>query len=89
LGEAGGVDDASGALRSVFPPSRRHASLPPPAQGKEGDTEALALPDAETEALAAEKTRAALAGIIGAKVAAAKPFAIGQAAHTKEAKFIQ
>jgi len=58
-------------------------------QGKEGDSEALALPDSEAEAAAAEKTRNALAGIIGAKVAAAKPFAIGQAAHTKESKFIQ
>ena len=58
-------------------------------QGKEGDAEALALPDGEAEAAAAEKTRNALAGIIGAKVASAKPFMIGQSAHTKEAKFIQ
>jgi hypothetical protein len=41
-------------------------------KAKEGDSDALRLPTDEEEAKAAEKTRLALEGIIGAKVAANK-----------------
>jgi SNW domain-containing protein 1 len=58
-------------------------------KAKEGDSEALRMPSSEEEEAAAAKTRAALEGIIGAKVAASKPFTLPQAAHSKEAKFIQ
>jgi SNW domain-containing protein 1 len=58
-------------------------------KAKEGDSEKLRLPSAEEEEEAAAKTRAALEGIIGAKVAASKPFTVPHAAHSKEAKFIQ
>ena len=58
-------------------------------KAKEGDEEATRLPSAEEEAAAMEKTQLALAGIIGAKVAASKPFALPSASHAKDAKFIQ
>ena len=57
-------------------------------KAKEGDTDALRLPTDEEEAKAAEKTRLALEGIIGAKVAANKPFALPSAPNAGDPKFI-
>jgi SNW domain-containing protein 1 len=57
-------------------------------KAKEGDSDALRLPTDEEEAKAAEKTRLALEGIIGAKVAANKPFALPAAPNAGDPKFI-
>jgi len=58
-------------------------------KAKEGDEEKLRLPSAQEEMEAAEKTRQALEGIIGAKVAASKPFTVPTAPQSQDAKFIQ
>ena len=57
-------------------------------KAKEGDSESLRLPTDDEEAQAAEKTRAALEGIIGAKVAASKPFSLPSAPNAGDPKFI-
>eukprot|EP00616_Rhizochromulina_sp_CCMP1243_P018034 CAMPEP_0118963560 /NCGR_PEP_ID=MMETSP1173-20130426/1401_1 /TAXON_ID=1034831 /ORGANISM="Rhizochromulina marina cf, Strain CCMP1243" /LENGTH=603 /DNA_ID=CAMNT_0006911899 /DNA_START=94 /DNA_END=1905 /DNA_ORIENTATION=+ len=58
-------------------------------KAKDGDGGALQKPSIDEEIEAAEKTRQALEGIIGAKVAAARPNTVPQASQKKDAKFIQ